>query len=76
MNILGPMRAARRCSHQLGQLTGECFNRIGYVSENQELPDGMTVGGMLDYFRPFYPTWTRRSNSSSYSNSICRSNGA
>jgi ABC-2 type transport system ATP-binding protein len=40
-------------------LKGKAFNRIGYVSENQELPEGMTVGAMLDYFRPFYPTWDR-----------------
>ena len=30
---------------------------IGYVSENQELPGGMTVGGYLDYLRPFYRRW-------------------
>lgn len=41
------------------RLMGKAFNRIGYVSENQELPEGMTVGGMLGYFRPFYPTWDR-----------------
>jgi ABC-2 type transport system ATP-binding protein len=29
------------------------------VSENQELPEGMTVAGMLDYFRSFYSTWDR-----------------
>jgi ABC-2 type transport system ATP-binding protein len=40
-------------------LAGKAFNRIGYVSENQELPEGMTTGGMLDYFRAFYPTWDR-----------------
>ncbi len=31
--------------------------RIGYVSENQELPDEMSVRGLLAYVRPFYPTW-------------------
>jgi ABC-2 type transport system ATP-binding protein len=31
--------------------------RIGYVSENQELPDWLTVQGLLDYCAPFYPTW-------------------
>jgi ABC-2 type transport system ATP-binding protein len=31
--------------------------RIGYVSENQELPDWLTVQGMADYCAPFYPTW-------------------
>jgi ABC-2 type transport system ATP-binding protein len=32
---------------------------IGYVSENQLLPDWMTVRQFLDYCRPFYPTWDR-----------------
>ncbi len=40
-------------------IRGAALNRIGYVSENQELPLWMTVGGMLDYLRPFYPTWDR-----------------
>lgn len=31
--------------------------RIGYVSENQKLPDWMTVRQLLAYCRPFYPTW-------------------
>jgi ABC-2 type transport system ATP-binding protein len=31
--------------------------RIGYVSENQELPEWLTVGGLMAYCRPFYPTW-------------------
>jgi len=33
------------------------FQRIGYVSENQEMPDWMTVGAFLAYCRPFYPGW-------------------
>jgi ABC-2 type transport system ATP-binding protein len=31
--------------------------RIGYVSENQKLPDGLTVAQYFDYLRPLYPTW-------------------
>lgn len=31
--------------------------RIGYVSENQDLPDWMTVDQLIAYVRPFYPTW-------------------
>jgi ABC-2 type transport system ATP-binding protein len=60
MNILRPDSGT---SSVLGidsrKLSGKAFERIGYVSENQELPEGMTVGGMLDYFRDFYPTWDR-----------------
>lgn len=33
------------------------LTHIGYVSENQEMPDWMTVDGVLAYLRPFYPTW-------------------
>ena len=33
------------------------FASIGYVSENQELPDWMTLDQLLNYLRPFYPTW-------------------
>jgi ABC-2 type transport system ATP-binding protein len=60
MNILRPNAGS---AHVLGmnsaKLAGSNFNRVGYVSENQELPEGMTVGGMLDYFRAFYPNWDR-----------------
>ena len=33
------------------------FTRIGYVSENQELPEWMTVQYFLSYLKPFYPDW-------------------
>jgi len=29
------------------------------VSENQELPEWMRVGALMDYLRPFYPSWDR-----------------
>jgi ABC-2 type transport system ATP-binding protein len=35
------------------------FEQIGYVSENQELPEWMTVGYFLEYLATFYPTWDR-----------------
>ena len=38
---------------------GHALERIGYVSENQELPGWMTLDAFLDYLRPFYPTWDR-----------------
>jgi ABC-2 type transport system ATP-binding protein len=31
--------------------------RIGYVSESQQLPDWLSADGLLEYVRPFYPTW-------------------
>lgn len=33
------------------------FARIGYVSENQELPLWMRTGEYLEFCRPFYPRW-------------------
>jgi ABC-2 type transport system ATP-binding protein len=33
------------------------FAQIGYVSENQEMPDWMTVAYFLKYLSAFYPTW-------------------
>lgn len=35
------------------------FSRIGYVSENMELPEWMTVRELLDYCRPMYDTWDK-----------------
>jgi ABC-2 type transport system ATP-binding protein len=32
--------------------------QIGYVSENQKLPDWMTAGDFLSYCREFYPSWS------------------
>jgi ABC-2 type transport system ATP-binding protein len=39
------------------RMGSEAFQRIGYVSENQELPLWMTVRQFIDYCRPMYPTW-------------------
>ena len=33
------------------------LTRIGYVSENQEFPEWMTVGYFMAYLKPFYPAW-------------------
>ena len=38
-------------------LKGSHFEKIGYVSEDQELAGWMTVRYFLDYLRPFYPGW-------------------
>ena len=31
--------------------------RIGYVSENQKLPEWMTLDQLIDFCRPLYPAW-------------------
>jgi ABC-2 type transport system ATP-binding protein len=58
MNILQPTSGRAEVlgkdSRELGPAD---FARIGYVSENQELPEWMTVDQLLAYLRPFYPTW-------------------
>ena len=41
------------------KLAGQAFTSIGYVSENQHLPDWMRVDTFFAYLRPFYPTWDR-----------------
>ncbi|MGA2880181.1 MAG: ABC transporter ATP-binding protein [Bryobacteraceae bacterium] len=58
MNILRPssghVQVLGTDSRALGSLE---LAHIGYVSENQELPEWMTVEYLLAYLRPFYPTW-------------------
>jgi ABC-2 type transport system ATP-binding protein len=41
------------------ELAGQSFTSIGYVSENQQLPDWMQVDDFFAYLRPFYPSWDR-----------------
>jgi len=58
MNMIRPTSGSAtildKCTLTLG---GEDFTRIGYASENQELPDWMTVRQFMDYLKGFYPTW-------------------
>jgi len=39
------------------RLRGRDFEFIGYVSENQKMPEWMTVDYLMGYLKPFYPTW-------------------
>jgi ABC-2 type transport system ATP-binding protein len=60
MNILRPTSGtAQVLGLDSRHVAGAAFNRIGYVSENQDLPEWMTVEALLDYMRPFYPRWDR-----------------
>ena len=60
MNLLRPTTGEARVfgvdSRRLGERE---LALIGHVSENQQLPLWMTVRQLLDYCRPFYPTWDR-----------------
>ena len=59
--ILNIIRAGSGQAEVLGcdsrRLGPKELSRIGYVSENRELPDWMPVGGFLNYCRKFYPEW-------------------
>jgi ABC-2 type transport system ATP-binding protein len=35
----------------------EVLSRVGYVGEDRDLPDWMTIGELLRYLRAFYPRW-------------------
>lgn len=60
MNIFGPTSGrAEVLGVESAQIAGRAFTAIGYMSENQELPEWMRVGTFLDYLRPFYPSWDR-----------------
>jgi ABC-2 type transport system ATP-binding protein len=60
VNLLRPTAGEARVlgvdSRNLGEPE---LAQLGYVSENQQLPLWMTVRQLLDYCRPFYPTWDR-----------------
>jgi ABC-2 type transport system ATP-binding protein len=60
MNILRPDRGEITVlgtpSEQLGPRN---FEQIGYVSESQRLPDGLSLAQYFEYLRVLYPTWDR-----------------
>jgi ABC-2 type transport system ATP-binding protein len=61
MNILRPTAGfAQVLGVDSRRLSPREFARIGYVSENQEMPEEMTVGYFLRYLQPFYPAWDRQ----------------
>jgi ABC-2 type transport system ATP-binding protein len=61
MNILDPSRgSARVMGVDSRRLSPAELRRIGYVSENQDMPERLTVAQYLDYLRPFYPKWDRK----------------
>ncbi|MBS0657269.1 MAG: ABC transporter ATP-binding protein [Verrucomicrobia bacterium] len=60
LNLLRPSAGEARVlgidSRRLGERE---LAQIGYVADNQQLPLWMTVRELLDFCRPFYPTWDR-----------------
>lgn len=60
MNILEPTRgSATVLGVDSRRISVRELRRIGYVSENQDMPERLTVGQYLDYLRPFYSDWDR-----------------
>lgn len=60
MNILEPTSGrAKVLGMESWQITGKALASIGYVSENQDLPEWMRVNEFLAYLQPFYPSWDR-----------------
>lgn len=58
MNIIEPSSGtAKVFGKDSRQLQPADFASIGYISENQKMPEWMTVQQLLDYCKPFYPTW-------------------
>jgi ABC-2 type transport system ATP-binding protein len=58
MKLLRPTAgSARVLGVDSRRLQPQHLQRIGYVSENQRLPDWMTPGELFDYCRPLYPGW-------------------
>jgi len=58
MNIIEPSAGSATVLNVVSTRLGPAeFARIGYVSENQEMPDWMTVRQFLDYCKPMYPDW-------------------
>jgi ABC-2 type transport system ATP-binding protein len=43
--------------HDSRRLSPQDFTQIGYVSENQQMPEWMTVEYFMEYLKPFYPNW-------------------
>ncbi len=60
MNILEPSAgSATTLGVDSRKLSPRELAKIGYVSENQDMPGRLTVSQYLNYLRPFYPCWDR-----------------
>jgi ABC-2 type transport system ATP-binding protein len=58
MNILRPTSGhAEVLGVDSRSLGPQQLSQIGYVSENQSMPEWMRVGYFLSYCKPFYPNW-------------------
>jgi ABC-2 type transport system ATP-binding protein len=60
MNLMSPSEGRISVlGSDVCRIEGKGLERVGYVSENQRLPEWMTAGMFLTYCRPFYPDWDK-----------------
>ena len=60
MNIIEPTRGtARVLGVDSPRVSPQELAQIGYVSESQDPPEGLTVAEYIAYLRPFYEKWDR-----------------
>jgi ABC-2 type transport system ATP-binding protein len=60
MNLIEPSRgSATVLGVDSRRISTRELARIGYVSENQDIPGRLTVEQFLNHVRPLYPTWDR-----------------
>ena len=58
LNLLEPTKgSAEVFGVKSGKLSPKELAQIGYVSENQEIYDWMTVKQLIAFCKPLYPTW-------------------
>ncbi|HZZ57646.1 MAG TPA: ABC transporter ATP-binding protein [Opitutaceae bacterium] len=58
LNLLRPTSGSSEVLGTPSQRLGPAeFTRIGYVSENQQMPEWMTLRQLIAFCRPLYPTW-------------------
>jgi ABC-2 type transport system ATP-binding protein len=58
LNILQPTAgSATILGTDSGRLGPNELSHVGYVSENQQMPEWMTVQQLIDFCRPMYPNW-------------------
>jgi ABC-2 type transport system ATP-binding protein len=58
VNLLRPDAGEARVLGVDSRLLGAAeYARIGFVSESQKLPAGLTIAEFFDYLRPLYATW-------------------
>jgi ABC-type nitrate/sulfonate/bicarbonate transport system ATPase subunit len=61
MNLISPDAGSIEvCGVSPNKLSPAHWQRIGYVSENQKMPDWLSISALLDYLRPLYEKhWDR-----------------